>query len=231
MTDTHKVIKYKGYTINIYPDDAHDQGPSEWGDTELFLIGDHNQFYVNNDLIDDIHNLTTEDKKKYHIIPLIAYIHSGVSLSITNESYPFNDKWDSCQVGYVFISKKDTKSKIKAKKLAKELINDWNMYLTGNVYGFIVFDPQGEEIGSCWGFYGEPKDSDIINTAKGEINCDLKEPRYKITYNKLEEITEIVKAESKDKAIKQALKGNGVVTQTKFIKVTKVETRKLPQRK
>ncbi len=30
----------------------------------------------------------------------------------------------------------------------------WNQYLQGDVYGVVVTDPRGEEIDSCWGFYG-----------------------------------------------------------------------------
>ena len=30
----------------------------------------------------------------------------------------------------------------------------YNCYISGDVYGFVIEDENGEEVDSCWGFYG-----------------------------------------------------------------------------
>jgi hypothetical protein len=93
--------------------------------------------------------------KEYWIFPVSAYIHSGVSLSLGNCSFPFDGGgWDTLHVGAVLCSKKEWKTSKKARKYAEGQIETWNDYLSGNVYGFqVTFE--GEDVDSCWGFYGD----------------------------------------------------------------------------
>lgn len=39
-------------------------------------------------------------------MPLWLYDHSGISMSCGRRTYPYNDRWDSCQVGWIFAFKK-----------------------------------------------------------------------------------------------------------------------------
>jgi hypothetical protein len=43
-----------------------------------------------------------------------------------------------------------------ARKCAEGLVETWNQYLWGDVWGYVITDSDGEEVesGSCWGFYG-----------------------------------------------------------------------------
>lgn len=36
----------------------------------------------------------------------------------------------------------------------REEVGTYNQYLTGDVYGYVIEDPRGEHVDSCWGFYG-----------------------------------------------------------------------------
>lgn len=93
--------------------------------------------------------------KKYHVFGLEAYIHSGVSLSLSRQGN-FPDRcWDVSQIGLVFVAKKEARTRAKAEKLARGLISTWNEYLSGAVYGFHLENKQGEVIDSCWGYYGD----------------------------------------------------------------------------
>ena len=87
--------------------------------------------------------------KGYHAFPVFAYIHSGVSLSLGKSEYPFTDPWDVSFKGFALIRQ------AKGQKMAEGLIESWNAYLSGNVYGYQVVDAMGEEMDSCWGFYGD----------------------------------------------------------------------------
>jgi len=64
-------------------------------------------------------------------------------------------QWDVSQLGAVFVSKKEFKRRDKARKMALGLVDTWNDYLSGNVYGYTVEDQAGNDFDSCWGFYGD----------------------------------------------------------------------------
>jgi hypothetical protein len=87
----------------------------------------------------------------YEVFPLQAYIHSGVALSLGAFSCP----WDSGQVGYVLIKLSEVGEGM-ARQCAEGLVETWNQYLSGDVWGYSITDSDGEEVehGSCWGFYG-----------------------------------------------------------------------------
>ena len=95
------------------------------------------------------------DFKAFHVFPLEAYIHSGVCLALSREGDFPDRRWDVSQLGAVLVSKKEARTKAKARTSALGLIKTWNDYLSGNVYGFEIEDASGQVIDSCWGFYGD----------------------------------------------------------------------------
>jgi hypothetical protein len=94
--------------------------------------------------------------RKYHIFGLEAYIHSGVILSLAGQGRQC--RWDTSQLGVVFVSKEEFKSRTKAKAVAEGLIRKWNAYLNGDIYGIVkeTYNKNKEQIDndSCWGFSG-----------------------------------------------------------------------------
>lgn len=95
--------------------------------------------------------------KDYWCFGLEAYIHSGVRLAIRYEGNFPDRGWDVSNVGLVFVSKKEWRLQKKAKEAAASLVNEWNDYLSGDVYGFVIENAEGEEQLSCWGFYGRDR--------------------------------------------------------------------------
>lgn len=96
--------------------------------------------------------------KDYHIFPLSAYIHSGVLLSMRS-SFPCDPQgWDTSTCGVVMASKKEWRMKKSAMKAAQSKVEEWNMYLSGDVWGVIqeYFDKEKNQVDhdSCWGYYG-----------------------------------------------------------------------------
>lgn len=204
-TITHN---YKGFTIDIINDEHYDETPNTWNE-DYFLVYDHGQFDVRVEgfkpkeifnhleakqaLTDE--NLSNEDReywerqfeyydnysKNYHIFPVNAYIHSGVALSLSNNSYPFNDRWDVSTSGYFLVKKEVEPDVIKAFKNASGTIETWNDLLMGNVWGFNVTNQFDEEIHSCWGFIGD-HDGDVLEEAKGVVDSEIK--RHPIKYAK-----------------------------------------------
>ena len=84
--------------------------------------------------------------------------------------------WDNAN-GYIYVTNENARKDNLVKRLAKKVrqnvenvlrgeIDEYNQYLTGDVYGFIIEDVEpgvedddidtgGETIDSSWGFYGE----------------------------------------------------------------------------
>lgn len=152
---------YKGFKITIEQDqDA--ESPDNWGDDSLFLVTSSNRYFEVSRAGFDIEDIRAH-KPDYHILPLVAYIHSGVALSLGNTGYPFNDPWDSGQIGFVLVRKRAGYRNIR--KAAAGLVESWNMYLSGDVWYFAISEAAvndddddmkhvGEILDSCCGFYG-----------------------------------------------------------------------------
>lgn len=168
MNTSYKEYTHAGLTVKIYPDEDT-QSPDYWKDENLFLVADHNEFYIPSAEISRgvIEEIFTPDedkdnqyaeqarelKKEYHIFLLDAYIHSGVALHLGNGG-KFPDKnFDSSILGAIFASKKEFKTRAQAKSAVKGLIESWNTYLIGDVYGFIIEDSAGNELDALWGNY------------------------------------------------------------------------------
>ena len=157
---------YKGYTIEVYRDDDANS-PADHGDTDLFLVADHRNFTVrtNGSMAEgSIDDYREAYRKTHHVLGLEAYIHGGVSLSLAAEGRFPDRRWDVSQLGAVFASKAVWKSKEKARNAALSLIEEWNQYLSGDVYGYRILEVEtcatcghGEpnEIESCYGFLGD----------------------------------------------------------------------------
>lgn len=183
--------QYRGFNIRIQQDNDA-ESPDSWDDGAVFLTGYHRDFFVKRDGFDqetvsnalrwviygkadavdsDYLDRAKELAREFHIFPLYAYIHSGVSLSL-GRGGQFSDRWDSCTVGAVFVSKKETRFKAKSEKLAAGLVETWDQYLSGEVYGYSI---DGIEAAGCWGFYGEPEKSGLMEAARGDIDYHIEQ--------------------------------------------------------
>lgn len=135
------------------------ESPSAWINKDIFLVSGHRDFYEPFPGEKGIDTQAYEKgygeyKKTHRIFPLEAYIHSGVRLSLAGEGNFPDRQWDVSTVGSVFVSKLEYNTKEIARKAALSLIEEWNMYLSGDVYGVVIEDEDGNEIDYCWGYYG-----------------------------------------------------------------------------
>jgi len=120
------------------------------------------------------------------ILPLYLYDHSG----ITMRTCSFNDRWDSGQVGFIYTTLEkcikefgDGFSIIKIEEILRAEIDEYDMYLTGDVYWYRIFEKE-EHIMKC------PHCDKIINTEELEIEIDSCGGFYGLDY-----IREVVKEE------------------------------------
>lgn len=110
-----------------------------------------------------------------NIVLLLCFIyeHGGLTISCSNASYPFNDRWDSGMAGYIYTTKEKCFEQWGVKEMntfewkaraARELVAEvelYDKYLQGECYGFKLdrYDPEDDEweenVESCWGYYSD----------------------------------------------------------------------------
>ena len=164
-----------------YDEDA--ESPANWDNPDCFLCADYRCLNVDSESIsaEDCRNAIEETNRwflnGFYIFPVSIYDHSGICIHLgTTRGWDYSN-------GYAFICVKRRKgwswAKSKAEKIAESVVSEWNMYLEGEVYGYVAEDEDGEHIDSCWGFYGDDGLEDAIQQAKNAIDCELKDRREK----------------------------------------------------
>ena len=110
---------------------------------------------------------------------LFLYDHSGITISTS----PFSCRWDSGQVGYIYITKdkieKEGWTPEQADKYLDGEVEVYDNYLTGEVYGYRITKynkeiEDDEEVESCWGYYGDNGKESMIQECKSTIDYLVK---------------------------------------------------------
>jgi hypothetical protein len=199
------IIKYKGYTIEIMPDNDAANPRTDWDNRGTMVcwhrrhnLGDlekrsplSSRYYsveyflaeiagIDYDSFPggkDIKWLLEKAREKNIILPLYLYDHSGITI----RTYPFNDRWDSGTVGWIYLSIEAVKNEWKWKKLTaarrkkvedilKGEVETYDHYLAGNVYGFNIVET-GE---SVWGYYGDcHRESGLLQEAESSVDYHI----------------------------------------------------------
>lgn len=219
----HSSEDYKGYRIKILYDEdpsnpredrdnlgimvykhrRYKLGDEEIGDPIDFLcdpIGiDEEEREYNNEYLAEVF---AKAQEKLAILPLYLYDHSGITMSTS----PFSCPWDSGQVGYIYcplerainnfmVSQNsdwdtplvnwygDDKVSLRqaTEKVLQAEVEDFDSYISGEVYGFKIMeidkddpDEEGDEINSCWGYFGDEGINEIIKEGKHTIDNHIK---------------------------------------------------------
>jgi hypothetical protein len=190
MSYTAHTESKEGFTLEVVNDEDPQNPRTEW-DHVGKMICFHGRYTLGDkhDFADpEAFHDSKEFKEAVVKLPLYLLDHSGLSMSTGS----FNDPWDSGQVGYIIMSREDAIREWGKKKLTKKVVEaatkclqaevtEYNQYLTGDVYGCVVKNQEGEEVESCWGFYGldyakeEGKsmlDAEIAFTKKNDKECE-----------------------------------------------------------
>lgn len=131
-----------------------------------------------------------ERVQRHHIIlPLYLYDHSGLTMSTA----PFGCRWDSGQVGWIFVTHDRAKREMLVDELTDEVIAQveeilrgevevYDQYLRGDVYHFVLEELHGCDdpnchhnvtLDSCSGFYGTDWEENGLADAVGEKYAHL----------------------------------------------------------
>jgi hypothetical protein len=184
--------EYKGYTIKIILDD-NSENPREAFDHTGKMFCMHRRYSLGDKEVNQEYSIdeieTLKEEGKIIILPLFLYDHSGITINTTG----FSCQWDSGQIGFIFAFKEDIKKEYSWKILTKKRIEtiegylrnevkEYDHYLTGNVYGYIIEDKEGEIIDSCSGYYGNPEG--VLEDAKFQVDYfyreEMKKPKQKL---------------------------------------------------
>lgn len=147
--------------------------------SEAFFEGsvENNKQDIFDSLIDtllnkDLYALAAENNL---IRPLNLYDHGGITMSVSSFlGRAQHAEWNSGQVGWIFATPQDIQKEYgnlskesyeKAENLLKSEVETYDYYLTGQCYGFRLYE-NGEETDICWGFLG--CFSDVAKAIAGE---------------------------------------------------------------
>jgi hypothetical protein len=176
-------IEYKGYTIKIQYDELC-ESPREWDNLGTMIckhrhydLGDSkpskNFSWDEFSSWQEAKNYLLTEMDAAVVLPLYLYDHSGITMNTTG----FSCRWDSGQVGFIYVTKEKIKAEYEWKRLTKkrlkqiqDILDDevktYNQFLTGEVYGYVT-EKDGEYIESCGSYYDQ---EDCLNDAKSIID-------------------------------------------------------------
>ncbi len=154
------------YSLKIVSDDCSDN-PRDW-DNLCTIVAFHRRYDFGDNVSISKSNFNSWKEVEEHIrkmdvvfcAPLYMYEHSGVAISTS----PFNCRWDSGQVGFIFATKEKVRRSFGVKRIntyvknrsieiADSEVKILSNYLNGDVWGYVIEDEKGNEIDSCYGFY------------------------------------------------------------------------------
>lgn len=177
---------YKGHTIEIFQEEdiscCDPRGNDNLGTMACF----HSRYNIG-----DKHKMTTsmfgswEEMKNYIVktlkavvvLPIYMYDHSGQTIATT----PFSCRWDSGQIGFIFVTRETAMKEYSAKRITAELkkkierileaeVKEYDTWMRGEVYYYnIDNDETGDCVGNCGGYITENTD-ELLAECKATVD-------------------------------------------------------------
>lgn len=173
MSEIAEQYERNGCTVKIFYDESP-ESPREWDNVGTMICA-HRNYTLGDEQANfsDYHSwehikqeLLIEERGAVIILPLGLYDHSGITMYVGDT----HDRWDGGQVGFIYCTQEDIDrewngDKEKAEAYLRSEVETYDQYLRGDVYGFTVEDKNGDDVDSCWGFYGEEHAKEEANNA------------------------------------------------------------------
>lgn len=175
------------YTVQIV-NDPYPENPRDW-DNLGNMVCSHRRYTLGDEQLNYTDYTNWADAKKglmakYKtdiILPLYLYDHSGITMS----TRPFTCKWDSGQVGFIYVIKEAIRAAFSIKRISRQTrakaidilideVKTYDQYLTGEAYELRIVDDNENEIDSCYGIYSR-EDAKRIGE---EMLCALQPSAY-----------------------------------------------------
>ena len=158
-----KEERIDNYILRLFYDECPSDPREDYNLTKMvcfhkrYKLGDDHDLKSDDfDGWDDLEKYLTGTEDPLIIKPLYLYDHGGITIS----TRPFGDRWDSGQVGFVFIRKQDVRNEFSIKRCGQPIkercgvlldgeVEMYDKYLRGEVYGYeivkMVMDEDGDE--------------------------------------------------------------------------------------
>lgn len=148
---------YKNHNIEIFYDENTENPLHAWDVWigEMWVWGYSFGHHNNEGSMAEVFEEHIDDPR-YRLIPLSVYDHSGVKVYTGTHQ---KCRWDSGALGCIIIDLESLPEWAEGEnveqldKYAEQMVETLNRYLSGEVYGFVISDENGEELDSCWGYY------------------------------------------------------------------------------
>lgn len=142
--------------------DQHPTSPREWDNVGTVVLHERCRYSFGDETASGDQLREIADDPNNIVLPVYLYDHSGITIRTS----AFSCRWDSGQVGIIYCTKqraiKEWGKKILTKKVREQVISymqgeieELDQYLTGQVFGYRIYDPEGNELDSCWGYMEE----------------------------------------------------------------------------
>jgi hypothetical protein len=173
--------------------DEYPENPCSWDNLGTMVcwhrrynLGNQHNFRSPEDFLQWVKEIGREN---FVILPLYLYDHSGITISTT----PFSCPWDSGQVGWIYVTKARLREEFMVKRVTKDIISraenvlraevqTYNQYLRGEVYGFTLYEAEDGcfvELDSCGWFYGsDPRENGMLECVPEEFQELLREVNF-----------------------------------------------------
>ena len=185
-----ETFEKNGYKVTI-EQDTDPSSPSEYQDEHAFIVTTNNRYFTvagpNGETASTIGENLGEWEKTHHVYKLNALIHGDVHLSIASDLKQYYMGFDSGQIGFLLVTR-DEPEIPEPQKYAEGMVEEWNQYLSGDVWGFVIEDGDGNHLDSCWEFYGfdyakSEAESAVPNDPPDmpyDANYDIEDWRYEV---------------------------------------------------
>lgn len=178
--------KLNGYTLKIIPDENPLNPRTDCDHLGIMLcwhrrysLGDSHPYDTPQDFAE-----SAAAKDMFVCLPVYLLDHSGLYVSVND----FNDSWDSGQLGFIYCTKKDAQkwfnnTDVTEDEIKKELtaeVEEYNDYLNGAWYGFLIEGLDGEVEDSCGGFRYDGSMKKLASEMKSYVS-----DKYSALFDKL----------------------------------------------
>jgi len=199
--DALETIERDGFTARLYADEDPQNPRTDWDQLGI-IVHWHRRHTIGDRKITDTERDALSRPRGWALlerylrategligplIPVGLLDHSGLRVYAGGGSAPGDAQgWDSGTVGFIYTTKK------KVDELGAPLdslddqlrgeIEEYNQYLSGDIYGYVIEDQDGNDApdGSCWGFYGYDYAISQMNEALDHCIADEREESAKI---------------------------------------------------
>lgn len=170
-SDCLEPIEYRNHTIKIFRDLDPPDPRREFDHLgamvcfhRLYEFGDRHEFRNPQEFMDFL------KAEKPVRLPLYLFDHSGITISTTSKRFRACDPdgWDWGLLGCIYVSKQDVRNEYGVNRVSRKVlekvtklllaeVEEYDHYLTGNVYGYEITMGGTEVLGSSFGFFGAPE--------------------------------------------------------------------------